>query len=64
MSYSQNYFALTSRKKLNFFEGTLIGPGFSGFLNAYYFVFDVMNAIFQYNVVLNSLNDKIIRYIF
>ena len=30
----------------------------------YYFVFDVMNAIFQYNAVLISLNNKIIRYIF
>ena len=26
--------------------------------------FDVMDAIFQYDVVLISLNDKIIRYIF
>ena len=27
-------------------------------------VFDVVNAIFQYGIVLISLNDKIIRYIF
>ena len=28
------------------------------------FFLDIMNAIFQYDVVLISLNDKIIRYIF
>ena len=36
----------------------------SNALRVYYFVFDVMNAIFQYDVVLISSNGKIIRYIF
>ena len=31
---------------------------------AYYFVFEVMNTIFHYDLVLVSLNDKIIRYMF
>ena len=34
----------------------------SNALRAYYFVFEVLNTFFYYDLVLISLNDKIIRY--
>ena len=33
-------------------------------LRAYYFVFEVMNTISHYDLVLISLNNKIIRYLY
>ena len=36
----------------------------SNALCAYYFVFEVMNTIFHFDLVLISLNDKLIRYMF
>ena len=36
----------------------------SKFIRAYYFVFEAMNTIFHYDLVLISLNNKIIVHIF